>query len=61
MDVASHLKDDPGKHILCAVINQKFLDFQFTIGNDLITPSKEFNFPGLISGNRWCVCANRFG
>ena len=51
-------KDDPGKHILCAVVNQKFLDFQFAIGNDLITPSKKFNFPGLIPGNRWCVCAN---
>ncbi len=51
---------DIGKHLVCAVINNKFLDFQMTIGNDLVTPRREFNFPGLVSGDRWCVCAKRW-
>ncbi len=54
------IKNDYGQHIICAVINQKFLDFQFANGNDLITPLTKFDFPGLVPGNRWCVCANRW-
>tara|TARA_Y200000002_G_C22573207_1_gene617609 strand:+ start:83 stop:457 length:375 start_codon:yes stop_codon:yes gene_type:complete len=53
-------KNDLGKHLVCAIINQKFLDFQMTTGNDLITPKSEFNFPGLVDGDRWCVCAKRW-
>ncbi len=52
--------EDQGKHIICAVMNEKFLEFQLVIGNDLITPRKEFDFPGLNSGDKWCVCANRW-
>jgi len=26
-------------------------------GNDLITPHREFGFPGLKDGDGWCVCA----
>lgn len=54
------LEHDPGKHIICGVMNKKFLEFQLVMGNDLITPKKEFNFPGLVSGDKWCVCANRW-
>ena len=25
--------------------------------NDLVTPVPEFGFPGLVPGDRWCVCA----
>lgn len=52
--------EDFGKHIICAVMNQKFLDFQNAKGNDLITPKKDYDFPGLNSGDKWCVCANRW-
>ncbi len=52
--------EDPGKHIICAIMNTKFLEFQLVKGNDLITPKKEFDFPGLLPGDRWCVCANRW-
>jgi uncharacterized protein (DUF2237 family) len=41
-------------------MNQKFLDFQNAKGNDLITPKKDYDFPGLNSGDKWCVCANRW-
>ncbi len=53
-------KKDFGKHLICAVLNKKFLDFQFSKGNDLITPNKEFEFPGLKPQDKWCVCAARW-
>ncbi len=46
---------DIGTHIVCA---DKFLKFTLSKGNDLITP---FNgFPGLKSGDRWCLCVLRW-
>ena len=29
-------------------------------GNDLSTPRPEFNFPGLVPGDKWCVCVLRW-
>ena len=51
---------DYGKHIVCAQVDQKFLDYSFKNGNDLITPNKENIFPGLKEGDRWCLCAGRW-
>ena len=34
-----------------------FFSGQKKVGNDLITPHPEFNFPGLKDGDRWCICA----
>ncbi len=42
---------------MCCVVTQEFLEFARSQGNDLITPAPEYNFPGLIPGDRWCVCA----
>ncbi len=55
----SHL-NDPGKHTICSVMNTSFLEYQFLLGNDLITPKKNFNFPGLKPGDKWCVCVSRW-
>ena len=52
--------NDSGKHLICAVLNKKFLEYQLSKGNDLITPRKEINFPGLKPRDRWCVCAGRW-
>ena len=52
--------NDQGEHIVCAIVSDKFLDFSLSKGNDLVTPRKEFNFPGLIDGDRWCLCADRW-
>ena len=51
---------DMGNHILCSIVNKNFLEFQLTKGNDLITPKKEFKFPGLKPGDKWCVCVERW-
>lgn len=49
--------DDPGLHTICAVVTEEFLDHQRRIGNDLATPMPQFDFPGLVPGDRWCVTA----
>ena len=37
-----------------------FLEFTVKAGNDLVTPHPEWNFPGLVEGDRWCLCAARW-
>jgi uncharacterized protein (DUF2237 family) len=51
---------DPGSHTVCAVVTEEFLALSKYLGNDLITPRPEYQFPGLRPGDRWCLCANRF-
>ena len=46
-----------GSHTVCARVTDEFLQFIQTLGNDLITPSPGFGFPGLRAGDQWCVCA----
>ncbi len=53
-------ENDPGEHTVCAELTNKFLMFSKEIGNDLITPRPEFDFPGLKQGDRWCLCADRW-
>ena len=48
---------DRSLHTVCCEVTREFLDFALSRGNDLITPAPQFNFPGLKSGDRWCVCA----
>lgn len=49
--------DDRGVHTVCCEVTPEFLAFARNTGNDLITRKPEFDFPGLRSGDRWCVCA----
>lgn len=51
---------DLGSHTLCVVVSSAFLEFSKGRGNDLSTPRAEFGFPGLKSGDRWCLCAARW-
>jgi len=52
--------DDHGTHVVCATMTKAFLDFTVSRGNDLVTPSPDFRFPGLKPGDRWCLCALRW-
>lgn len=52
--------DDRGRHMVCAVVTEAFLEFTLQRGNDLITPRPDYNFPGLNPGDRWCLCALRW-
>ena len=50
--------NDYGTHVVCAKVTDAFLKFSRQMGNDLITPGP--GFPGLVAGDRWCLCANRW-
>ena len=52
--------NDRGRHVVCAVVSQEFLDFSKAAGNDLTSPQPQYGFPGLRPGDRWCLCAARW-
>ena len=47
---------DRGSHTVCALVTNEFLEFSKSRGNDLSTPVPEFEFPGLVDGQSWCLC-----
>jgi uncharacterized protein (DUF2237 family) len=49
---------DKGTHTVCARVNNEFLDYTKSEGNDLSTPTKYFD--GLKDGDNWCLCALRW-
>ena len=51
---------DAGVHTVCALMTKDFLQFTVAAGNDLVTPRPEWDFPGLVEGDRWCLCAARW-
>ena len=55
-----HVRRDPGRHEVCAVLTAEFLEFSKARGNDLVTPRPDLNFPGLEPGDRWCLCLPRW-
>ncbi len=52
--------EDLGSHTICAVVTNEFLDHQTSVGNDLVTPMPQYQFPGLKPGDRWCVTARNW-
>ncbi|MDP4686366.1 MAG: DUF2237 domain-containing protein [Salibacteraceae bacterium] len=53
-------EEDLGVHTVCVIVTQEFLEFSRAMGNNLIEPLPMYNFPGLVPGDRWCLCAARF-
>lgn len=51
---------DVGMHTVCCLMTKDFLSFTVSVGNDLVTPHPEWNFAGLVEGDRWCLCAARW-
>jgi len=51
---------DAGRHVVCVQVTDAFLEFSRAKGNDLITPRPEMDFPGLVDGDRWCLCVLRW-
>jgi uncharacterized protein (DUF2237 family) len=54
----SYRPEDGGRHLVCAEMTSEFLEFSKSRGNDL--KSKSGSFPGLKSGDNWCICAGRY-
>lgn len=53
-------RSDVGRHVVCAMMTESFLDFTRCRGNDLTSPAPEVGFPGLAPGDYWCLCAERW-
>ena len=53
-------ESDRGVHVIAASLTDEFLQFTKSQGNDLTTPSPQYNFPGLKAGDCWCLCARRW-
>ena len=52
--------DDVGAHVVCARVTAEFLAFSRASGNDLSMPVPGAEFPGLVPGDQWCLCASRW-
>jgi len=52
--------EDVGSHTVCTVVTAEFLDHQRQLGNDLVSPMPQYGFPGLVPGDRWGLCAERW-
>jgi uncharacterized protein (DUF2237 family) len=50
---------DSGSHVVCAIVDNRFLKFTKSRGNDLSAPNPP-SFPGLEEGDKWCLCALRW-
>ena len=51
---------DAGTHTVCAIVTEAFLQFSKGRGNDLTKAYPQYNFPGLVDGDRWCLCVSRW-
>lgn len=52
--------EDVGSHLVCAVMTDEFLHYSQEAGNDLSTPRPQWRFPGLVAGDQWCLCIQRW-
>ena len=52
--------EDSGRHTVCAIVDDAFLVFSRSAGNDLSTPMPQYGFPGLKAGDQWCLCVERW-
>lgn len=52
--------EDSGRHTVCIVATDEFLEYSKRAGNDLSTPRPGYSFPGLKAGDRWCLVAVRW-
>ena len=47
-----HSKEDAGKHLVCAKMDKRFLNYTKSKGNDLSGVVRE--------GDNWCLCEDRY-
>ena len=52
--------NDTGTHTVCAIVDEKFLNYSKSRGNDLTKDIPEYNFKGLKDGDKWCLCVSRW-
>ena len=45
---------------MCCIMDNNFLNYSKSQGNDLITSMPQYSFPGLKEGDKWCICLDRW-
>ena len=53
-------ESDLGLHTVCVIVDEDFLQFSKSRGNDLTTSVPHYGFYGLKPGDKWCLCALRW-
>jgi len=51
---------DLGMHTVCVIVDDEFLKFSKSKGNNLSTSMPQYGFTGLKAGDKWCLCALRW-
>merc|ERR1712194_549691 len=53
-------QQDEVRHTVCIVATENFLSVSAAVGNPLHQAVPEYNFPGVLPGDCWCLCASRY-
>jgi uncharacterized protein len=53
-------ENDKGLHVVAAVVDDAFLQYSKSRGNDLMSAYPPSGFPGLKPGDTWCLCVLRW-
>ena len=59
-DFCKKEKNDFGYHTVCSIMTYEFLEFSKSVGNNSSDPVLEYNFLGVSTGDRWCLCTKRW-
>jgi len=52
--------DNHGRHTVCILASEDFLEYSKRVGNDLSTPMPKYGFPGVKAGDKWCLAVGNF-
>jgi len=52
--------DNRGRHTVCILATEEFLEYSRRVGNDLSTPMPQYGFEGVKPGDRWCLATGNF-
>lgn len=52
--------DNQGRHTVCILATEEFLEYSRRAGNDLSTPMPQYGFAGVKPGDRWCLARGNF-
>ena len=52
--------DNQGRHTVCILASEEFLEYSKKVGNDLSTPLPEYGFEGVKAGDKWCLAIGNF-
>lgn len=52
--------DNQGRHTVCILATEEFLEYSKSVGNNLSTPMPQYGFEGVKPGDRWCLARGNF-